>query len=87
MSFRRSWSRAIATSWPRNYPVFQELKDKEPNQRVELAADWQFGPSGTASGNAERFKDFVLIQKLASRFRTTLTNDIGSRKAPESVTD
>ena len=70
----------------KKYPVFQELKDKEPNQRID-AGDWQFGPSGTASGNAERFKDFVLIQKLASRFRTTLTNDIGSRKAPESVTD
>ena len=70
----------------KKYPVFQELKDKTPDQRID-AGDWQFGPSGTASGNAERFKDFVLIQKLASRFRTTLTNDIGSRKAPVSVTD
>lgn len=64
------------------YPTFGELQRRRPHERVDLA-NWHFGPPAQPTSDADRFKDFVLIQTLASRFRTTLTDDIGSRKPPD----
>ena len=78
----------------KGYAVFEKLEAKQPVKPDDLDG-WLFGCEAssasaeqsddlkTARVTAERFKDFVLIQTLASRFRTTLTNDIGSRKPPK----
>lgn len=63
------------------YPIFCKLEAKQPVKAADLK-DWIFGPPATAACDAERFKDFVLIQQLASRFRTALTDDIRSRRPP-----
>ena len=67
----------------RKHPVFEKLDAKQPVKASDLK-EWRFGPLATAACDAERFKDFVLIQQLASRFRTALTADIRSRRAPGS---
>jgi hypothetical protein len=61
--------------------VLGKLKDQQPVVAADLKS-WRFGTTAGAVGDAERFKDFVLIQQLASRFRTALTEDIKSRGAP-----
>ena len=61
--------------------VFEKLESKQAVNAFDLK-DWTFGTLATTAGDFERFKDFVLIQQLASRFRTALTDDIRSRRAP-----
>ena len=62
------------------HTVFAKLA-KGPIRDGDLA-DYRFGEPADGASGAKRFKDFVLIQQLASRFRTALTDDIRSRKAP-----
>ena len=64
------------------YPIFEKLEAKQPIKPADLDR-WEFGQMAMGD-DAEQFKDFVLIQALASRFRTSLTDDIGSRKPPAS---
>jgi hypothetical protein len=64
----------------KGYPVFEKLEANQPIKPVDVDR-WEFGRIAM-DDDAEQFKDFVLIQTLASRFRTSLTDDIGSRKPP-----
>lgn len=83
-----SKSLAEKSGQSQKHPLFEKLEAKQLVKDSHLK-DWKFGPSETISDNAERrkaeaVKDFVLIQKLASQFRTALTEDIRSRRAPGS---
>jgi hypothetical protein len=71
-----------ALAW-KKYPVFASLKARG-RVSAEDVGQWRFGRLEGAGLDAERFKDFVLIQTLASRFRTSLTDDIGTRSPPAS---
>ena len=66
----------------KGYPVFEKLEANQPVKPADVDR-WEFGRIAM-DDDAEQFKDFVLIQTLASRFRTSLTDDIGSRKPPAS---
>lgn len=77
-----------------NVPVFPEDAEKisaenVDNFKVELAQKldldgvdrWIFGSAGSDS-LAYRFKDFVFLQRLSSNLRTTLAEDLRSRRRP-----
>ena len=64
----------------KRYSVFDQLERNQPIMPADIG-QWKFGRTA-ADDDAEQFKDFVLIQTLASRFRTALTDDIGSRTPP-----
>jgi hypothetical protein len=53
---------------------------------LNAVATWEFGkraaPAGTALAAAYRFKDYVFLQRLSSRLRTTLAQDLRSRRRP-----
>lgn len=50
---------------------------------LEAVADWEFGPrAGVAKTDAYRFKDYVFLQRLGSALRTTLAEDLRSRRRP-----
>jgi len=80
LSLMNGYRRALA----KKCLVFEKLEAKNPVTPTDLA-EWKFGPLANPTSDAERFKDYVLIQTLASRFRTTLTDDIGSRKPPANI--
>lgn len=52
-----------------------------------MPGGWVFGgrDSGTDGDGKAPNRDFILIQTLASRFRTALTRDIASRAMPEAA--
>jgi hypothetical protein len=84
-------SMALVTSYRKRlaeqgYPVFATLEGGGAIGAGDVAL-WRFGRLDDADEDAVRFKDFVLIQTLASRLRTSLTDDIGSRRPPASSRD
>ena len=54
----------------------------ELEQRFDLddVDGWAFGPPAGAGSPAERFKDYIFLQRLSSRLRTELSKDLRSRR-------
>ena len=77
----KKYRRELANAKAAAHPVFVKLDNLEPVKDDNLAC-YKFGVPLDGASTAKKFKDFVLIQQLASRFRTALTEDIRSRKAP-----
>ena len=59
-----------------------DLKLNDPTRAI--IDDWEFGVAAPDDATpSRRFRDFVLLQKLASSLRTALSNDIRGRRRPE----
>lgn len=53
--------------------------------RLDDVEGWQFGITAADSAPAaERFRDYVFLQRLSSRLRSVLANDMESRRPPEA---
>lgn len=57
-----------------------ELAQQFDLDRVE---DWSFGRAGLENeAPSRRFKDYIFLQRLSSALRTTLSEDLHSRRRP-----
>jgi hypothetical protein len=74
----------------KSYEVSPE--SKKPKYDISRVEDWQFGASGSKTiedflkfEDSLKFKDFLLLQELSSTLRTKLTEDLRSRRRPDST--
>ena len=61
----------------------QELKGEYKRHGLDSPDGWEFGGSGGQSGEPHRkFQDFLFLQRLSSKLRSRLSEDIRSRRRP-----
>jgi hypothetical protein len=65
---------------------------RKPKYDISRVEEWQFGASGSDTHedflkfkDSLKFKDFLLLQELSSTLRTKLTEDLRSRRRPDST--
>jgi hypothetical protein len=49
---------------------------------LDNVEEWDFGGPAKDDSNEHKFQDYVFLQRLASALRTTLVEDLGSRRRP-----
>jgi hypothetical protein len=63
-----------------------DSEGNKPKYDISRVEKWEFGASGSETHqDFLKFKDFLLLQELSSTLRTKLTEDLRSRRRPDST--
>lgn len=75
--------------YPNDAPEICKERVDTYREKLRMVADlddvenWSFGGAGSERNDAsDRFRDFVFLQQLSSRLRTSLSEDLRSRRRP-----